>query len=180
MRGHKGGRYADLVTLEWPISSHSACHDSNESPLLCIGEHLMDIEVKTEASLDASRGHLVPFGKAKAQFMQQLEAYMRAKGGRDHLPGVLTDGTNWYLARFKPNWNSSEQHDVEWTRVVVRTKLECRTLVKMLIAVLVAKVVIAAFLGTMTATCVCVYVAASRPNDAVNSVLSLLFMVLFR
>ena len=192
MRGHKSGRYADLVKLEWPISSHGTRHDSNESPLLCTGEHLMDIEVETEAGLAASgTNELNPFGKVKAQFMQQLEAFMHAKGGRDHLPGVLTDGTTWYLARFKPTGTprrsstGSERHEVEWTRVVVRTKMECRTLVKMLIALLVAKVAVAAFLGTMTATCpshgVCVYgtVAASRPNDAVNSVLSLLFMLSF-
>ena len=114
----------------------------------------MNIEVKTVVGLSAvPSSHDMPaFGKAKAQFMQQLEGFARKNHEidvRGHLAGALTDGRTWYLARFEPHFSSTEKHKIDWTVMTVTTPAECDTLVNMLVAMIVAKVAVAGFLGTM-------------------------------
>ena len=107
----------------------------------------MVVAIKTAESLNAG-AHTVedPFAGAKAQFLQQLECFMRARGGGGHLAGALTDGVNWYLTRFIPTLDGMEgRHVCEWTRLVVKTPAHCAQLVRMLVALTAAKAKLAAF-----------------------------------
>ena len=131
--------------------------ESTSAPALW---HLRDPETDSESDMSES-DHCtksLPFGSATCQFLQQLEAFMLSScGGREHLPGVLTDGRTWYLARFRPAASHGEsrlgtlpvKHLVEWTRLDINPEShsDCSRLVHALIAMIVTKARLAEFLG---------------------------------